>query len=169
MAHVIFAMTNLSDICIERLKPRMIADDSSKLVNRFKSHLAKCLHLGLSGDAFLIETFIEPWDCDSAECRLWWEGVSGEWGCARRGSSSLINSKTNSWLIYRNLNTQVAHGIGGGWGLTGAWIMQATLRGLLCIVRACACAHLYHFAEQEHIILNDSIQKRRKWVYMQWS
>lgn len=46
---------------MERLKHRMIAaDDSSKLVNRFKSHLAKCLRLGLSGDAILIEKLIEP-------------------------------------------------------------------------------------------------------------
>lgn len=40
------------------------------------------------------------------------------------GSSSLINSKTNSWLIYRNLNTQVAHGVGlgkgEGWRLNNA-------------------------------------------------
>lgn len=65
----------------------MIADDSSKLVNRFKSHLAKCLRRGLSGDAILIEKLIEPWDCDSAaSVDRGGRGSLGNVVCGERGN-----------------------------------------------------------------------------------
>lgn len=87
------------------------------------------------------------------------------------GSSSLINSKTNSWLIYRNLNTQVAHGVGlgkgEGWRLNNAGDVArpALYYSAWVCVRACVRSFI-SLSEQEHIILNDSIQ-RGKCIYMQ--
>lgn len=46
-------------------------------------------------------------------------GEEGGW----RGSCSLINLKTNSWLIYRNLHVQAARGdmtVGGGFPIESA-------------------------------------------------
>lgn len=64
------------------------------------------------------------------------------------GSSSLINSKTNSWLIYRNLNTQVAQGVGlgkgEGWRLNNAGDVARPALYYSAWVCVRACAHLYH-------------------------